>query len=68
MVAKKMYSMDNLIDFGMTRLFQLAEYVCSRCGFEEAKPVEPKAEKVESKGPTIRFSKEEKMVEGELFK
>ena len=68
MVAKKMYSMDNLIDLGMTRLFQLAEYVCSRCGFEEAEPVKPKTEKVESKSPTIRFSKEEKMVEGDLFK
>lgn len=68
MVAKKMYSMDNLIDLGMTRLFQLAEYVCSRCGFEESESIEPKAEKVESKGPTIRFSKEEKMVEGDLFK
>ena len=61
-------NMNRVIDFVMTKLFQLAEYVCSRCGFEESESIEPKTEKVESKGPTIRFSKEEKMVEGELFK
>lgn len=57
--------MDKLIDLGMTKLFQLAEYVCSRCSLEKSKSVEPQSQPA---APTIRFSDADRMVEGELFK
>ena len=57
--------MDKLIDLGMTKLFQLAEYVCSRCSLDKSEPAAPPSQPV---APTIRFSNEDKMVEGELFK
>ena len=57
--------MDRLIDLGMTKLFQLAEYVCRRCSLEKGEPAEPQPQTV---APTIRFSNEDKMVDGELFK
>ena len=89
MVAKKM-NMDKLIDRGMTKLFQLAEYVCSKaaikqvqsqtclsyaereqarlkikCSLDKGEPAAPQSQLV---APTIRFSKADRMVEGELFK
>jgi len=60
--------MDKLIDLGMTKLFQLAEYVCGKIGVAQVEsepapqPPTPKA------NTTIRFSKADRMVEGELFK
>ena len=57
--------MDRLIDLGMTKLFQLAEYVCSRCSLDKGEPAAAQPQQV---APTIRFSNEDKMVEGELFK
>ena len=71
MIAKKTFSMDALIDLAMTKLFLLAEYVCNKTSFACARKVRPQVvEPIPSKdiAPTIRFSKEEKMVEGELFK
>lgn len=81
--------MDKLIDLGMTKLFQLAEYVCSKaaikqvqgqtclsyaeyeqarlkikCSLDKGEPAKLQPQAVT---PTIRFSKEDKMVEGELF-
>ena len=56
--------MDKLIDLGMTKLFQLAEYVCSKCSLEKVEPAKAQPQAVT---PTIRFSNEDKMVEGELF-
>ena len=64
MVAKKM-NMDKLIDLGMTKLVQLAEYVCSRCLLDKGEPAAPPSQPV---APTIRFSDADRMVEGELFK
>ena len=64
MVAKKM-NMDKLIDLGMTKLFQLAEFVCSRCSLYKCEPATPQSKPVV---PTIRFSDADRMVEGELFK
>ena len=55
--------MERIVDLIMTRLFQLAEYVCGRCSFLMDEPATP--QKV---APKIRFSNEDKMVEGELFK
>ena len=52
-----------LVDFIMTRLFRLVEYVCGRCSISSGDPADP--QKV---APTIRFSNEDKIVEGELFK
>lgn len=60
--------MDKLIDLGMTKLFQLAEYVCSKNGIVQVE-AKPTSQKVQQKGtPTIRFSNEDRMMEGELFK
>jgi hypothetical protein len=68
MIAKKTISMNVLIDLSMTKLFLLAEKVynltvdkrneASVCSPEPSKDV----------APTIRFSKEDRMVEGDLFK
>ena len=55
--------MDKLIDISMSKLFQLAEYLTGLCAFPAEKPAEVPKPVV----PTIRFSQEDKMVEGELF-
>jgi len=47
--------MDKWIDLGMTKLFQLAEYVCSRCSLSSSGPAAPQDEVVS----TIRFTKED---------
>ena len=69
MIAKKTLSMDALIDLAMTKLFQLAEYVCDKTAMErvESDACINSCER-EDFVPTIRFSKEDRMVEGELFK
>ena len=54
-----------LVDFLMTRLFLLAEYVCSRCSLDKSEPAAPQSQLIV---PTIRFSDADRMVEGELFK
>ena len=56
-------NMDKMIDIAMTRLFQLAEYVCSKCSSVLNEPAVS-----QEVAPTIRFTNEDKMVEGELFK
>jgi len=56
-------NMEKVIDLAMTKLFQLAEYVCGKCSSVRDEP----AAKQEIT-PTIRFTDEDKMVEGELFK
>lgn len=63
MVVKKL-SIELLIDYGMTRLFQLAEYVCGVCSFDKSEPIVSQSKEPV---PTIRFSDEDKMVEGDLF-
>lgn len=62
--------MEKAVDLIMTRLFQLAEYVCGRCSFLMNEPAIPQKATC-----TIRFTDEDKparpkveMVEGELFK
>lgn len=55
--------MEKVVDWIMTGLFQMAEYVCGRCSFLVDEPATP-----QEVAPTIRFSNEDKMVEGELFK
>ena len=54
--------MEKMVDWIMTGLFQMAEYVCGRCSFLVDEPATP-----QEVAPTIRFSNEDKMVEGELF-
>ena len=58
--------MERMIDIAMTKLFQLAEFVCRRCSSAEDEPAA--TAKSENIIPTIRFSNEDKMVEGEMFK
>lgn len=55
--------MERIVDWIMTHLFQLAEYVCGKCSFLVDEPATP-----QEVAPKIRFSNEDKMVEGELFK
>ena len=55
-------SMDKMIDLAMTQLFQLAEYVCSKCSFVVDEPAA-----TQEVAPTIHFTNEDMMVEGELF-
>ena len=63
--------MDNVIDLAMTRLFQLAEYVCSRCSSiadEPAAAQQPQLRHaLKESTPVILFSKKD-YVEGDLFK
>ena len=60
--------MERLIDLGMNKLFQLAEYVCCKTGVAQVE-IEPAAQQPKQDiSPTIRFSDADRMVEGELFK
>ena len=71
MIAKKTFLMDALIDRTMTKLFLLAEYVCNITSFDYVRKIRPQTvEPIPSKTtvPTIRFSNEDRLVEGELFK
>jgi len=56
-------NMDKVISFSMSKLFQLAEYVCNKCSSEADEPAAS-----HEVAPTIHFTNEDKMVEGELFK
>ena len=68
MTAKKM-NLDMMVDLIMTRLFQLAEYVCNRFSSKTDEPTAPVPPASPSEEvPPIRFSHEDRMVEGELFK
>lgn len=68
MTAKKL-NLDMMVDLTMTRLFQLAEYVSSRFSSNTDEPIAPVPPTSPSEEvPPIRFSHEDRMVEGELFK
>lgn len=70
--------MDKLIDLGMTKLFQLAEYVCfwvdrvlpkDDCAFVSNKTNVPSSPALQQEfTSSIQFSNEDKYVEGDLFK
>lgn len=60
--------MERLIDLGMTKLFQLAEYVCGKTGIAQVKAEAAAQQPKQDISPTIRFSDADRMVEGELFK
>ena len=73
MIANKFFSLDALIDFSMTNLFLLAEKVCRITSFtcdndvfirQTSHSVEQQKQVVM---PTIRFSNEDSIVEGNLF-
>jgi len=86
MIAKKM-NIDKMIDVAMTKLFQLAEYVCDKFHIASSETAAPASPSVSAEVPkmavtpkmavapevqptivpTIRFSQEDKMVEGNLF-
>ena len=59
--------MDKVVNYVMTQLFQMAEYVCSKSPFIQDEPVVQ--QDVVSKTPAspIRFSSKDNYVEGELF-
>ena len=47
--------MEKVIDLAMTKLFQLAEYVCSKCSFVADEPAA-----TNEVAPTIRFTNKDK--------
>lgn len=61
---KKFFNLDLLIETAMDKLFQLFEYVYQKSSFLVKEPVvsQPKPAL-----PPIRFSNDDKLVEGELF-
>ena len=59
--------MDKVVDFLMTRLILLAEKVCSSCSFLQDEPNARQDIVEQNVGAPIRFSNEDKYVEGELF-
>lgn len=60
--------MDKVISFSMSKLFQLAEYVCNKCSSEADEPAAQHEMVKHTSVPTIRFSSDENYIEGELFK
>ena len=79
MIAKTTFSMAALTDLWMTKLFLLAEYVCDKTSFASGHDIHPQAaspipsNNIAPIFPStdiapIRFSDEDRMVEGELFK
>lgn len=56
--------MEKLINLSMDKLFQLFEYVYQKSSFLAEEPAVPQPKPV---APPIRFSNDEKLVEGELF-
>ena len=56
--------MEKIVDLIMTNLFLMAESVCNKCSLDKSEPVSSQKQSIV---PTIRFSNEDKMVEGELF-
>ena len=64
MEAKKIFNLDTLIETAMDKLFQLFEYVYQKSSFLAEETAVPQPQPVV---PPIRFSNDEKLVEGELF-
>ena len=64
MEAKKIFNLDTLIETAMDKLFLLFEYVYQKSSFLAEEPAVPQPKPVV---PPIRFSNDEKLVEGELF-
>ena len=64
MEAKKFFNVEMLIETAMDKLFQLFEYVYQKSSFLAEEPVVSQPKPVV---PPIRFSNDEKLVEGELF-
>ena len=64
MTAKRI-NVYTLIDRAMTRLFQLAEYICEKtaCAADEPAPAADNGKRE----MVIRFTHDDKMVEGDLF-
>ena len=74
MVAKNLFNADLLVETAMDKLFQLFEYVYQKSSFLVEEAVVVKAQSVsatvpaQQHVPTISFSDQDRMVEGELFK
>lgn len=66
LLNQKYYEMmEKIVDLTMTRLFLMAEYVLAHYTLTSSTPATPTTSQPIM--PTIRFSNEDKMVEGELF-
>ena len=59
--------MDKVVDYVMTQLFQMAEYVCSKCSLVQDEPVVQQDVVTKTPASPIHFSSKDNYVEGELF-
>ena len=59
--------MDKIVNYVMTLLFQMAEYVCSKCSLMQDEPVVQQDVVTKIPASPIRFSRKDNYVEGELF-
>ena len=64
MEAKKI-TIETLVEKFMDKLFQLIEYACDNDPFLGCKPSAPAV--TQNPVPSIRFSSDDQLVEGELF-
>jgi len=59
--------MDKVVNYVMTQLFEMAEYVCSKCSLVQDEPVVQQDVTTKAPASPICFSSKENYVEGELF-
>lgn len=59
--------MDKVVDYVMTQLFQMAEYVCAKSPFMQDESVVQQDVVTKAPASPIRFSSKDNYVEGELF-
>ena len=59
--------MDKVVNYVMTQLFQMAEYVCSKSPFTYDEPAVQQDVVTKAPASPIRFSSKDNYVEGELF-
>lgn len=59
--------MDKVVNYVMTQLFQMAEYVCSKSPFTHNEPVVQHDVVTKTPVSPIRFSSKDSYVDGELF-
>ena len=59
--------MDKIVNYVMTQLFQIAEYVCSKSPFMQDEPAVQQDVVTKTPVSPIHFSSKDNYVEGELF-
>ena len=59
--------MDKVVNYVMTQLFQMAEYLCSKSTFMQDEPTVQQDVVTKTPASPIRFSSKDNYVEVELF-